>query len=347
MPEADKSSIILDSELLSDRYIPDTLIARETQMAELHRWLLAAVESRTPSHVWVYGPSGAGKTAATLSVVNQLQETHGLDNALINCWEHSSYFEVLDALVSEFRILRAEQHRSSHKLEKIGKHLGGKPCVIIVDEVDRMKPSERSATLYNLARLGAVSLVFISNDNRALAGLDERVRSRLSPCTIHFPGYQPDELFRILRARADRALLPDAAPDRALEASAEMARGDARVALRMVRNAALATDQAGQDRITVGQLETLGSQVKEADRATRLEALTEDHRIVHQVLERFGQLTAGGLYKGYVHRCSQIGRKPLAVRTFSNYANQLVRAGLVTCVSVRGKSRERLFKIVR
>lgn len=347
MHEVAKDGVILDAGMLSDTYVPDTLIARETQVAELSRWLVSATETRTPTHLWLHGPSGTGKTATAVNVVNRLQESHGIENALINCWEHSSYFEVLDALVVEFRILRAEQHRSSHKLDKIGRHLGDKPCIIVADEVDRMTPSERSATLYNLAKLGVVSLVCISNDNRALHGLDERVRSRLSPVTIHFPKYKPDQLHKLLRHRANRALIRGAVPDRAVEALIEVADGDARVAIRMLRDAALAAEREGGREIAVHKLEGSARQIREAERLNQLETLTEDHRILCQVLQRFGQLTSGGLYRGYLHRCSQVGRKPLALRTFSNYANQLVQSGLITCESVRGKSRERLFRIVR
>ena len=106
------SRIVLDADLLSDSHVPDKLISREGHVAELDQRLTASVQARAPVHVWLHGPTGAGKTAAALSVVNRLQEAGRIESALINCWEHGTYFEVLDALVAELRILRAEEHRS-------------------------------------------------------------------------------------------------------------------------------------------------------------------------------------------------------------------------------------------
>ena len=51
------------------------------------------------------------------------------------------------------------------------------------------------------------------------------------------------------------------------------------------------------------------------------------------------------LYKGYLHRCAQVGRKPIAPRTFTSYAAKLVQAGLISreptrlhCASPIGQS---------
>ncbi len=347
MRATDADSIIVDRDMLSDTFLPGTLIARDAQVAHLQRWLGTAVETRSPVYVWLYGPSGAGKTAAALRVVNQLQEARNVESALINCWTHASYFEVLDALTAEFRILRAEQHRSSHKLEKISRHLTGKPCVIIMDEVDRMKPAERSGTLYNLARLGAVSLVCISNDHEALHGLDDRVRSRLNPATIHFPAYQRQELAQVLHARAEHGLRTNAASRRALEAIAALADGDARVGIGLLRNAAQAADQKGEHEIAAQELERRAHELQQATHAHRLASLTDDHRILYQILERFGQLTSAGLRKAYLHRCAETGRQPLAPRTFFNYAQRLVEGGFATRELARTQGREWLFRIVR
>lgn len=117
------------------------------QTAEVQRWLTTAVESGAPIHVWLHGPSGAGKTVTALRAVADLRNAGSTESAVLNCWEHNTYFEVLDALVGQLRILRGEEHRSSLKRERIGRHLRGRPLVLLLDEIDQMRHAERGTTL--------------------------------------------------------------------------------------------------------------------------------------------------------------------------------------------------------
>jgi len=340
-----RAHLILDADVLSDAYLPERLIGRETQATEVHRWLGTAVESRAPIHVWLHGPSGAGKTATALRGLSVLRDAGITNSAVLNCWEHNTYFEVLDALVGELRILRAEEHRSSLKLERIRRHLGGRPFVVMLDEVDQMRPAERGTTLYNFARLGTVSLVAIANHARALHELDERVRSRLSPRVIAFPPYRTGEMVTLLRDLAARALVSRAVAEGDLERIAAIAAGDARVAIQLLRNTAHSAELVGEQRITPDSLAREWRHAKAATQARALEALTEDHRLLYRIVAQQTAVTSGRLWQAYVHRCAEVKRKPLALRTFSNYANRLVQAGLLGCAPARVKGRERLFSI--
>ena len=116
-----------------------------------------------------------------------ITESGTAEGVLLNCWQHGSYVEVVDALVTELRMLRAEEHRSSLKLERVHKHFLDRPFVVVVDEIDKMRPTEQNTTLYNLARLDTVSLVAVANDDHAFLELEDRVRSRLGPHVLHLP----------------------------------------------------------------------------------------------------------------------------------------------------------------
>ncbi len=56
--EAMCRALRVDSEMLSDAYVPDSLIARDAQVAAIRRSLLAALGSRTPVRSLPQGPSG-------------------------------------------------------------------------------------------------------------------------------------------------------------------------------------------------------------------------------------------------------------------------------------------------
>jgi Cdc6-like AAA superfamily ATPase len=124
----------------------------------------------------------------------------------VNCWEKDTFFEILDDIILQLRILRAEEHRTSLKLEKLRKHLGAQPLIIILDEIEQIKPSERSTTVYNLDSVSNVGMVCISNSHESLFELKELVRSRLNPYPVSFPAYTARSIMDILTHRASLAL---------------------------------------------------------------------------------------------------------------------------------------------
>jgi Cdc6-like AAA superfamily ATPase len=75
-----------------------------------------------------------------------------------------------------------------------------------------------------------------------------------------------------------------------------------------------------------------------------LNTLTEDHRMLYRIVKQKGRILSGDLWQEYLWRCRKIKRKPLAPRTFSEYASRLVQAGLITSERARVRGKVRLFK---
>lgn len=97
--------------------------------------------------------------------------------------------------------------------------------------------------------------------------------------------------------------------------------------------------------ITTKTLEDQIRAVKETRKTHILDSLTQDHRMLYEIVEQKGQALSVDLWQEYLQRCSQLRRKPLAPRTFSDYANRLVHAGLITSQRARVKGKVRLFKV--
>ena len=339
-----RASIVVTADTLSERYIPNRLPGREAQIAEVTHCLSPALKKRRPMHLWLHGKPGTGKTGTILHVLEHLRQRAGIRGLLINCWERDTLFEILDEVVFQLRILRAEEHRTSVKLEKLRRHLGDQPFILVLDEFDQVRPRDGSAALYNLCSLGNVGLVCISNAEDAFLGLEERVRSRLNPRLIHFAPYSRADLVRILADRADGSLAGGAWRKADLERIARMSGGDARVAIRALRDAAAMGEDAGRGNISLQVLESQWQSLNMAKQDVVLKNLTEDHRMLYRIVAQRQEVLSGELYQEYVEHCAAIQRKPLAPRTFSNYANRLVRAGLVTSEQGRVKGKVRLFR---
>lgn len=249
-------------------------------------------------------------------------------------------------MIYQLRILNADQNRTSFKLERLRSHLKDLPVVVLLDEIDQIKPSELSTILYNLDSTLNAGLVCISDSTGALMQLEERVRSRLNPYTIFFRTYSRKQLFEILEYRAQQALAEDTWSNTALNQIATMAQGDARAAIRMLHRVAIVADHQRIDRITTATLKEQFTAARETRRTCVLNNLTRDHRILYKIVEKKRQILSGNLWQEYLQRCDRIRRKPLAWRTFSDYCNRLVQTGLVTSERARVRGKVRLFKTV-
>jgi cell division control protein 6 len=249
-------------------------------------------------------------------------------------------------MICQLRILRAEQNRTSFKLEKLRSHLKDLPLVILLDEIDQIKHSEISTILYNFDSILNAGLICISDSTQALIELQERVRSRLNPYTVFFPRYSRRNLLEILTYRAEQALASGSWTRTALQRIASVAQGDARAGIRMLRRAAVLADHQRMDKITTRSLKGQIKAAKEARKTRILNNLTQDHRILYKIVKQQRQVLSGDLWQKYLQHCARLKRKPLASRTFSDYANRLVQAGLITSERARVKGKVRLFSMV-
>lgn len=340
------TSIIIDHDVLRESYIPAKLKAREAQNEQILCCLSPVIQKRKPIHTWLHGKPGSGKTTTAIHVLRRLEEKAPIKTVIINCWEKQTFYEILNEMISELRILRAEEHRTSFKLEKLRLYLKDHPLVVLLDEIDQIKHAELSTILYNLDSILNAGLVCISDSTQALMELEERVRSRLNPYTIFFPTYSRRNLLEILTYRAELALAEGTWSDAALKQIARIARGDARAAIRMLHRAAVLADHQRMDRITTASLREQFKAAKETRRTCILNSLTEDHRMLYEVVKENRQILSGELWRKYLQRCEQVKRKPLASRTFSDYVNRLVQGGLITSERARVKGKVRLFKTV-
>ena len=342
----DATSIIVDHDILRESYIPTRLNAREIQSEQILCCLSPVRRRHKPIHTWLYGKPGTGKTSTAIHVLRHLEEKNSVKSIVVNCWEKDTFYEILDEMISEFRILRADEHRTSFKLEKLRSFFKDRPFIVVLDEVDQVKPRELSSVLYNLDSMLNAGILCISDSTRALMGLEARVRSRLNPHTIFFPCYSRQTLLEILAHRAELALVEGSWTLTALRQIAAMAQGDARAAIRMLRRAAFLADHHRLDRITTRTLEEQMKDVKDTRKDHVLNSLTQDHRMLYEIVKQKGKILSGDLWEEYLQRCSQLRRKPLAPRTFSDYVNRLVRAGLITSERARVRGKVRLFKVV-
>jgi cell division control protein 6 len=338
-------SIVKNPDLLKETYIPPRIPAREPHIAELACCLKPATSRRKPTHAWLYGLPGTGKTLIAKYILAKIEKEAGVRGVYFNCWEQNSYYSVLDKIVRELRILGAEKLNTSFKLERLELYLGKTPFVIVLDEIDLPKKNERDSIIYNLCDLGNVGLVFACNSRNILHSVDERIKSRLNAKQIEFNPYTEDDLAYILSRRAEFALHPRAWNKRTVKRIAGLANGDARIAIQTLKNAAYNAENDSSRTIRECHVSRGYNSVRDLKNTYLLDKLTSHHRLLYDIVRERKEINSGELWEAYIARCRAENKSAIALRTFSEYMNKLIELDLVKWDRALVRGKVRVFKI--
>ncbi|WP_436347351.1 Cdc6/Cdc18 family protein [Natronorubrum sp. FCH18a] len=332
--------MIVDDRVLREDFVPSEVVHRHDEVNLLSESLEPLLHGQRADPAFCFGPTGVGKTCIARYTLAQLCEQEpAVEVAYVNCWQEYTRFRVL------YSVLEAvgrtiDIHRSTPKDELFGRlrETDDRPIVVILDEVDQL---EETAALYDLHRLGHVSLVLIANREEELfAGFDDRVRSRLRAGTrVRFDRYGTDELAAILAERADKALEPGVVSDEQLRTIADAASGDARVGIGILRSAARRATQQGRERVTDDVLEAAIPDARTAIRRKTVEGLIEHQRVLYDIVADVGEIEPGDLYDEYERRVDD----PKTNRTLRNYLTKMVHYDLIEAV---GERRGRTYRII-
>ncbi|KAH0545004.1 hypothetical protein FGG08_000930 [Glutinoglossum americanum] len=229
--------------------VPATLPCREQEFATVYSHLEAAISDGSGSCIYISGTPGTGKTATVREVVSHLN-TAVLDEELddfifveINGMKvtdpHQSYSLLWEAL-------KGDRVSPSHALDLLEREFGNPsprrvPCVVLMDELDQLVTKNQSVmyNFFNWPGLRHSRLIVLAVANTM--DLPERTLSnKISSLTrITFPGYNHDQLMRIIQSRLEGVPGNIVHPDAVQFASRKVAAvsGDARRALDICRRA--------------------------------------------------------------------------------------------------------------
>ncbi len=319
--------MITDARVLQPGFIPREVQHRDAEVSYLSHTLDPITEQTSADPVFLHGPSGVGKTCLAQFTVERLREAVvSLNHQYVNCWEDYTRFKtlyrLLEGLDKSFDI-----HRQSTPKDVLMDRLrtyDGPPYVIILDEIDQLQDTR---LLYDLYRIPQITMILISNNEKEVfASLDERVRSRLNTCTrIKFDKYRVDELTSILHDRVQWGLDPDAITDDQLRYIADASGGDARTAIGILRNAAVAASSKSRDGILSEDIYNAVPEAKAEIRQKTIDKLNNDQKTLFEILLSRGELPAGELYQAYTKQAED----PKTRRMVRNYLSKLEYYNLI------------------
>ncbi|KAI0430970.1 ATPase [Xylaria sp. FL1042] len=232
--------------------VPTTLPCRETEFAIVYSHLEAAITDGSGACIYISGTPGTGKTATVREVVSRLDDAVRADelddfifveiNGMKITDPHQSYCLLWEAL-------RGQRVSPSQALDLLEREFNNPsprrvPCVVLMDELDQLVTKNQSV-MYNffnwpgLRHSRLIVLAVANTMDLPERTLSNKISSRLGLTRITFPGYNHEQLMKIIQSRLEGVPGNIVESDAVQFASRKVAAvsGDARRALDICRRA--------------------------------------------------------------------------------------------------------------
>lgn len=323
----------------------------------------------TPLNVFVFGPTGQGKTVGiSLKTVRlqQYADDQGLDLHVVHvrCKGMEKSYHVMTHLLKELREKRfgpGEELPSGYQKKTLLsmiidelEAIGG-TVIVILDEIDAIGSDDY--ILYELPRVELddvrLSIIGITNDLQFREGLDADVRSSLGEDEIEFAPYDANQLRDILARRAAGALRdteigdedePFATFESAVlsddvipltSALAAQDSGDAREAITLLFRACRFADDERESTVTEDHVRDAHAYLERAAVERGIQSLSLQRALA---LLTVTQATIGGneiaetldLHSCYQVFCETVDATAISERRFRDKLNDLADSGILS-----------------
>jgi Cdc6-like AAA superfamily ATPase len=142
-----------------------------------------------------------------------------------------------------------------------------------------------------------------------------------------------------------KALYPNSWDGKVLEQIADLAAGDARIAIQTLRNSAIIAEKANKDRIALEDVEKAYEEVKEIKKKYMLEKLDEHYKLIYEIVKKNPGITSRDFYEAYKLEAIKKGLNPQSNRTFNNYVDELISLGYLKFDRAKTKGNVRAFTV--
>lgn len=311
------SKIVENPEILSHSHTPERLLHREKELAQLKTNTVNSVNT------FIYGPCGSGKTLLVKKAIQNYSSAKARA-IYIDC----SLYQTTNAILREMLSDRPVFSRSNYDLlKRLCERVRNLKLIISLDHADRLKEVEIISKFISLG----FTVILVSGSEDFLHSIDPWTRSNIA-CTIKLEGYTTEQTFKILKERAEQALVEGSYTDDLIRNIAEKSKGNIALAINALKTCALKAEVEGKKTVEDAGVDAV---LIEYDCP---EKMTPDEKILLKILKEWKSLPASRLFAFYREKASY----PKGERSFRNYMQSLCSKGLAKAL---GDKRGRIYEI--
>jgi cell division control protein 6 len=350
--------VFKDISKLSFDYVPEKLPHRERQLHRLEMLFSPVIDNNYSQNAVLVGSVGTGKTVTSKRFCTELALRAGRQGKLIewtivNCRQRNSETATLLKLINYFDQNFPDRGFSAQELRRVlRKHIEKRQghIIFIIDEADALLRANAGDLIYFLSRLSEesdslrnkLSIILISQ-RHVLDMLDPAALSTFKRSNIiEFTKYTTEELYDILMARAEMALVAGSYSDEVIEAIAEAASewGDARFAIELLEKSGMLANERGASSISVEDVRGAKAATYAYVTEEKILGLSKEQMLIMlsaaRVLRNKAFAETAEIEKGYRVACEEFDEKPRARTQFYAHIKELAGLGLLEIRQKKG-----------
>ena len=331
-------------ELFEFDYLPEQVLFRESQLAELAFQIRHGQEEVSPVHIICRGPSGCGKTTSVKHLFREIEEAeNGIVPIYLNCQADQTPFAIYSRIYT--RLFGMKPPRTGIRAEKlmnaIAEAVSGRDASLLICLDDLQRPAEHDAVgeaLTSLFRMHedfpecrTTVITTTSTMHLDLSRIvDSGIASTLRTAGIPFPPYRAEEIREILRLRIREGVLPGVISSGMLDEITRKTEraGDLRVGLDLLKRSVLGAMREGRSSVLREDILLAYGDARLLHLKKTVQELSEEERAILLLIHRMAERDGGGLISGELYGCL-IEEEEISYPAFMNRLATLAELGLV------------------
>jgi len=367
-----RPSLFKDESKLDINYIPEKLPHRDKELSLLSQLFLGLITnpSSISRKILITGKTGIGKTV-TVKLFGGLLEMASkkrninIKYAHVNCRKERTSYKVLIRLIQLLDNRFPKRGYSSQDLLDILNeflHRYDLHILVVLDELSYLI-NKNEDLIYSLTRINddalkgdqRLSIIGIVRDISCLNNLDNSTMSTLQRNIIEFKKYSKEQLFDILKYRADISLKKNVLSDKMIEMISEITfnSSDIRCGLDIMwRSCKIAESKnlkyINAESIRLGNQDLLPFSTSDVVEYMNSQKLTFLLAIIKTLNNHDNiKISFNEALKRYYMICENIGLKPRSNSQLWNYLQEFKRENIVTTqiISEKVKGRHAIIEI--